>query len=98
MFRGLAFHEESLGCHRERSHRMNMSENSTVLAPHHSVAEHAHIRLDQSGLVVSREEFEAERRVNVFDNGSGILPDHFVAAAGVSYTPRCILREFFPLL
>ena len=60
-----------------------MRENSTVLAPYYCMSEHPHVRLDQSGSVVGREEFKTERSVKVFYYGPGILPDQVVAAAGV---------------
>ena len=80
--------KEFLGGHRECPYGMNVRENSPVLAPHHCVSEHPQIRLEQSGLVVGREESEAKGCVVVLDQGRGILPNHFVAAAGVNNALR----------
>ena len=75
---------------------MNVRENSPVLAPHHCVSEHPQIRLQQSGLVVGREQSDTKRYIVVLHEGSGVLPDHFVAAAGVNNVLHWIMRVIVP--
>jgi len=62
---------------------MNVRKNRSVLPPHDGVSEHSHVRLDLGGLVVGREKSEAERRVQFPNDWIGLLPNHFVSAAGV---------------
>src|SRR6266480_2705121 len=93
---GHAVDKEFLGGHRECPYGMNVRENSPVLAPHHCVSQHPQIRLQQSGLVVGREQSETKRYVVVLYQGPGVLPDHSVAPAGVNNAPPWIMREIVP--
>src|SRR5207247_6388511 len=93
---GHAVDKEFLGSHRECPYGMNVRENSPVLAPHHCVTEHLQIRLQQSGLVVGREQSETKRYVVVLYQGPGVFPDHFVAAAGANNAPPWIMRVIVP--